>query len=224
MPARIRTAYASSANLDSRAASWMRELNPYIRHPFDRARLGVKPALVVVDMQRFFLEEDSPADLPAGRAIIPRVLDLVRAFREHDLPVIFLRHLSREGDTAGSMYRWWNSLMEPGDPLTDLHPDFTPRAEETLILKNQYSGFHETDLERRLQSLRISCVVIAGVMTHLCCESTARDAFMHGFDVVAVADGMATMDEALHLSSLRCLAQGFASVGLTADVIEGLAP
>jgi nicotinamidase-related amidase len=200
----------------------MRELEPYQRHPFEKDRLGDRPALVVVDMQRFFLDEGAPADLPAGRAVIPKVQQLVRSFRRRELPVIFLRHVSREGDTAGSMYRWWNSLMEPGDPLTGLHPGFTPDVEEPLIVKNQYSGFHGTELESLLKESNASCVVIAGIMTHLCCESTAREAFMRGFDVVAVADGMATKDEALHLSSLRTLAEGFASIGLAADVIGGL--
>lgn len=222
MPARIRTAYVDSTNLDARASEWMRELEPYQRHPFEKERLGGEPALVVVDMQRFFLDEGAPADLPAGRAVIPNVQRLVRSFRKHELPVIFLRHVSREGDIDSSMYRWWNSLMEQGDPLTELHHGFAPQAHEPVIAKNRYSGFHGTALERLLEDSHASCVVIAGIMTHLCCESTAREAFMRGFDVVAVADGMATKDEALHLSSLRTLAEGFASIGLTAEVIEGL--
>ncbi len=222
MPTRIRTAYVDDTNLDLRAAEWMRQLEPYQRHTFERKWLGGRPALVVVDMQRFFLDEGAPGDLPAGRAVIPRIRKLVRSFRERELPVIFLRHVSREGDIMGSMYRWWNSLMAPDDPLTELHAGFTPEVEEPLISKNQYSGFHGTELEQILKDANASCVVVAGIMTHLCCESTAREAFMRGFDVVAVADGTATMDEALHLSSLRTLAQGFASVALAADVIEGL--
>jgi nicotinamidase-related amidase len=222
VPATIRTAYVDSKNLEQRAAEWMRKLAPYQRHPFERDRLGDSPALVVVDMQRFFLDEGAPADLPAGRAVIPNVQRLVRSFREHGLAVIFLRHVSREGDAGGSMHRWWNSLIEPSDPLTALHAGFVPEAGEVLITKNRYSGFHGTELEKLLQDSNASCVVVAGIMTHLCCESTAREAFMRGFDVVAVADGMATKDEELHLSSMKTLAEGFASIGLTADIVEAL--
>ncbi|MHC4941456.1 MAG: isochorismatase family protein [Planctomycetota bacterium] len=219
---RLRAPYVDAAGLEARAARWMEQLEPYTRHRFERGILGEKPMLVVMDMQRFFLDEDSPASLPAGQAILPRIKDLVEAFRAHRHPVIFTCHRDRPNDTKGPMARWWRRLMLPDDPLTALHPDLACGPGETLLIKHQYSAFFETRLEVLMRQLRVETCVIAGVMTHLCCESTARDAFMRGFNVVAIVDGMVTLNEALHLSALQSLVHGFAVPALSRDVILGL--
>jgi len=88
--------------------------------------------------------------------------------------------------------------------------------------KEYYSAFFRTDLEDTLRRRGITRVVICGVMTHLCCETTARDAFMSGWEVAMVADGTATLNEELHLSSLRCLVHGFAMPALAEEVLCGI--
>lgn len=216
--ASLREAYVSPDTLEEKAASWIEALRPFTRHPFEKGRLGGNPALLVMDMQRFFLDPDSGAYLPAGSAILGKVKDLVSAFRKKKHPVIFTRHIDRPGDTRGPMYRWWNHLMRPDDPLVELYPDLYCGPGEILTIKHCYSAFMNTRLEVLLKQLRISCTVILGVMTHLCCESTARDAFMRDFDVVVVVDGTATLNETLHISSLRGLAHGFATPALAKDV------
>jgi len=108
------------------------------------------------------------------------------------------------------------------DPLTELHPDFALQPREMLFVKQHYSAFYGTRFEQLIKRLHVDTIIITGVLTHLCCESTARDAFMRGFDVVAVVDGMATLNEELHLSSLRNLVHGFAVPVLSNDLINGL--
>jgi isochorismate hydrolase len=66
-------------------------------------------------------------------------------------------------------------------------------------------------------------LVITGVTTHLCCESTARSAFMRGFAVFMAIDGTATLNRELHLASLRALAHGFAVPLLVSDLLAALA-
>jgi isochorismate hydrolase len=200
----------------------MKQLEPLTRHPFTRDFLGARPMLVVLDMQRFFIDEDSPASLPAGRAILPRVQEMVEAFRALRRPVVFTCHEDRPRDTRGPMARWWGRLLLPDDTLTGLHPDLACGPGETLLVKHHYSAFFETRLEVLMRRLGVETCVIVGVMTHLCCESTARDAFMRGFNVVAVVDGMATLNEDLHLAALKSLVHGFAAPALTREVILGL--
>ncbi len=178
--------------------------------------------MLVIDMQRFFLDESSKAYLPAAEAMLPRVNDLVLAFRKRALPVLYTRHVDKPGDFGGGMFRWWNHIMDPEDPMNRLHPDLEPAPEEVVIVKHHYSAFFETDLDSHLNELNATSVVVAGVMTHLCCESSARDAFIRGWNVIAVADCMATLNETLHLSSLRSLAHGFASPALSGQVVSGL--
>ena len=89
------------------------------------------------------------------------------------------------------------------------------------IEKKQYDAFLQTLLEETLRQRKIEQIVITGVMTHLCCETTARSAFMRGFEVFFTVDGTATYNEELHRASLLTLSHGFA-VPVTVD--ELLAP
>jgi nicotinamidase-related amidase len=86
------------------------------------------------------------------------------------------------------------------------------------VLKHRYSAFYATDLETVLRCLEVEDLVVTGVMTNLCCESTARDAYYRDYRVFVPADGTGTVDEEMHLASLLNLAFGFAWV-TTSDAI-----
>ncbi|HSQ86804.1 MAG TPA: isochorismatase family protein [Desulfobacterales bacterium] len=77
---------------------------------------------------------------------------------------------------------------------------------------NRYSVFQGTDLEERLRSGEIEELIITGVMTNCCCETTARDAFVKDFRVFFVSDATATANDELHIASLKNLAYGFAHI------------
>jgi bifunctional isochorismate lyase/aryl carrier protein len=220
--AHLREAYARPEDMDARALEWMAALRPCARHAFRPDRLGSRPALLVLDMQRFFLEEEAPGYLPAGAAVLPRVRALAEAFRARGLPLVFTRHVDRPPGDEGSMSRWWGRSMRADDPRLDLHPQVDCRPRDLVLLKHQYSAFCGTRLEALLEQLHASSVVVCGVMTHLCCDTTARDAFMRGYEVVASVDAMATLSEELHLASLRCLVHGFALPALAKEVLCGI--
>ena len=75
--------------------------------------------------------------------------------------------------------------------------------------KHTYNAFHGTDLESHLKETGKTEIVVTGVMTNCCCETTARDAFVKGFRVFFSSDATATRNEDLHNSSLKTLAFGF---------------
>jgi isochorismate hydrolase len=177
-------------------------------------------ALLVLDMQDFFLEPVSHAYIPSAPAIIPNLSKLIAAFSQHHLPVIFTRHINTT-ENAASMSRWWRDLITAEDPLSSITPQLDTTGQHVLI-KSQYDAFYQTELEAILKEQDITQVVVTGVMTHLCCETTARSAFMRGFDVFFVVDGTATYNEAFHQASLRNLAHGFATLILTADLLRTL--
>jgi nicotinamidase-related amidase len=206
-----------------RAEEWMESLAPYSRHTFTAERLDRRTALIVVDMQRYFIDPAGDAYLPDGRAAVPRVKALLESFREAGLPVVFTRHEERPGDRDGAMGRWWGSIMEPGDPQLEIVPDLAPRPGEIVIRKHQYSAFHRTGLSALLRERGVRAVVVAGVMTHLCCETTARDAFMEDLDVILAVDAMATSCEELHLAALKTLVNGFAVPALAGRIAAALA-
>jgi isochorismate hydrolase len=84
--------------------------------------------------------------------------------------------------------------------------------EDKLVEKHTYSAFYDTDLESFLKGMGKTEVIVAGVMTNLCCETTAREAFVRGFRVFFSADATATSSEDLHSATLKNLAYGFAYI------------
>lgn len=173
-------------------------------------------ALLVLDMQRYFLSPDSHAFVPSGPAIVPGIVRLIRLFLGHGRPVVLTRHLNDPAD-AGMMKVWWDDLIRPGQPESEVLPEL--RLDGARVMeKRQYDAFHETGLARHLRAHQVHQVVITGVMTHLCCETTARSAFVQGFNVFFPVDGTATYHELYHRSSLINLSHGFA----TPITVDGL--
>lgn len=179
------------------------------------------PALLVLDMQDYFLSPDSHAFVPSAPAILPGILTLIDAFNRANRPVIFTRHLNTPED-AGMMARWWRDLLTRDHPHAKLAKKLAIEA-ETIIEKSQYDAFFQTDLDARLRLTGVTDVVVTGVMAHLCCETTARSAFMHGYRVWFAADGTASYNRDFHLAALRNLSHGFAAAVLVSNLLEALA-
>ncbi len=214
-----KVAYTTPRTLAADAAAWMQVLAPHLRHP-GPGPLG-RAALLVLDLQRYFLAPDAPAFLPAAPAVVPAVLDLVGAFRAAGRPVVFTRHADPEGEPGRAMEDWWGRRLHRDDPWGALSPDIAVLGEPVLV-KATYSAFQGTGLADLLRARDADTVVLCGVQTHLCVETTARHAFALGFRPVVVADATAAPDLDLHLGALRGLAHGLARVVLSADIVATL--
>ncbi len=194
--------------------------------PFDRPDRVFQPercALLVIDAQRIFLDPDSRAFLPLSVPAARRLGQLVEAWRAAALPLVFTRHVHRNpAEDGGAMARWWRSLIMHGSPESELVAALAPRDGERVIEKSRYSAFAHTELEMVLRSLGIRDVLIGGVMTNLCCETTAREAFVRDFNVFLLGDGTAAADPELHLGSLRNIAYGFGRVLGVAEALQSL--
>lgn len=207
--------YFSLENIEEEALVMLRELEPDLR----KTHLQFTPqrsALLVLDMQRYFLDSSSHAYVPSSQAIIPRINSLVQAYAAKRLPVLFTRHVNTP-QNAGMMGRWWKELISQENPLNEISPAIETLT-GTVIQKSQYDAFYQTQLEEILRARQVSQVVISGVMTHLCCESTARSAFMRGFEVFFLVDGTATYNAKLHKASVQNLAHGFAVLSTVRDI------
>jgi isochorismate hydrolase len=181
-------------------------------------------ALLVVDMQNAFIHPDGPIYLPAGAAIVDKVATVAHAFRAAGRPVFYTRHAEDPaGGNAGMMARWWeNSSPQEGTWDAAIFEGLAPQAGDVVIPKIRYNAFIATDLEQRLREARVEDLAIVGVMANLCCESTAREAFMRDYRVFFAADGTAAPNLAFHRSSLLNLSYGFAYV-LTCDELVAMA-
>jgi bifunctional isochorismate lyase/aryl carrier protein len=177
-------------------------------------------ALIVLDMQEYFLVPASHAHIPSARSILGGIVQLIQEYSRLGRPIIFTQHINTP-DNAGMMSRWWNDLVTFQNPFHKIVPEIN-LALGQLIQKSQYDAFYKTPLEEILHAHEVSQIVICGVMTHLCCETTARSAFMHGFEVFFPVDGTATYNLAFHQASLLNLSHGFASVVLMKDIFDAI--
>ncbi|HSF81766.1 MAG TPA: isochorismatase family protein [Anaerolineales bacterium] len=177
-----------------------------------------RSALLVLDMQDYFLDENSHAFVPSALAIVPGIQTLVETFSAHQRKVVFTRHLNTPRN-AGQMRRWWSEIIQSDSPLSRISTALdTSRGK--IIEKSQYDAFYETPLQEFLLDNAVTQIVICGVMTHLCCETTARSAFIRGFEVYFAVDGTATYNRSYHLASLTNLAHGFATPLLVRDILQ----
>src|SRR3990172_7215868 len=135
-----------------------------------------RTALLVLDLQEYFLLEKSHAFVPSAPSILPGIFELIAAFSAADYPVIATRHVNTQKD-AGMMSKWWRDLINLQSAYSQ-NITFNNDQKIPMIHKTQYDAFFHTTLEDLLHKHDIAQVVICGVMTHLCCETTARSAFM----------------------------------------------
>ena len=210
--------YVTSESLEARTKLWLQKIEAFNQHQMQLDKQ--KAALLVVDMQRFFLNPESPTFTCGGLAILPTLRRLIHAFREAGRPVIYTRHVHHPDRLdAGIMEWWWEGMCIEGSPESEIHGDIAPLPNEKVIPKHRYSAFYNTDLETVLRCLKIEDLVISGIMTNMCCESTARDAYYRDYRVFFPADGTGSINEEMHLASLLNLSFGFAYV-TTADLIK----
>jgi nicotinamidase-related amidase len=213
--------YVTEQTLSAKCEGWLARLAPYNTH--ELVLNAGKSALLVVDMQDFFLDPGSPTFTGGGLAIISNLRELITAYRAAGRPVIYTQHVHNPHvPDAGVMGWWWEGQCLEGSPASLIHADLAPLPTEKVIPKHRYSAFYNTDLETVLRCQQIEDVVIGGIMTNMCCESTARDAYYRDYRVFIPADGTGSVNEELHLASLMNLAFGFAHVCTVSALVADL--
>lgn len=178
---------------------------PYPLPPRDS---GEKVALVIIDMQRDFVE---PGGFGAAlgnkvehlQKIVPTVSKLLKTFRKLGLPVIHTRegHRPDLSDCPPAKRRRGDSILRIGDPGpmgrilvlgepgNDIVPELRPEAGELVIDKPGKGAFYATNLHERLKALSISHLIFTGVTTEVCVQTSMREANDRGYDCILVEDG-----------------------------------
>ncbi len=175
-------------------------------------------ALLVIDMQQYFCNPQSHAYFKEATRIVPNIQQLITMYRGEKRPVIFTRYALLRTEEKGTIGRWWRDVLYDDQAMAPLIESLQPLPSEPVIRKTQYSAFFQTNLESFLKDQQVSSLVITGVLTHLCCETTARDAFMRGYDVFFVTDATASDEKRFHTASLTNLSDGFATLTTTQEL------
>lgn len=187
---------------------------------YNTHKLVVNPkrsALLVIEMQNVFR-----ADLNIiSDKQLNNIKAIIAASEKAGVNIIYVRH-NDNAEISKSMVDWWNGdKIEYGSHGWKMLDGFDTTG-KIVIDKNQYSAFFKTELNEVLQENNIEDVIIVGVMTNCCCETTAREAFMYGYRVFFINDATSTINEELHLAALKNLSFGFACIQDTQDIISDL--
>ncbi len=213
--------YVTGENIETKTKTWLNRISEFNEHRLKLNRRAC--ALLVIDMQNHFLVPSSQSFICAGPAILPGVKELVRAFRKAERPVIYTRHVHHpDGIDAGIMKWWWDGMCVEGSQESEIHPSLKPRVREKVVFKHRYSAFFNTDLDTVLRCCKIQDLVITGVMTNMCCETTAREAYSRDYRTFFLADGTGTINEEMHVASLLNLAYGFSYVTTVKEMLRSL--
>jgi nicotinamidase-related amidase len=179
------------------------------------------PALLVTDMQEYFLSPESHAYIPSAQAILPNITRLINIFNQTQHPIILTQHIN-DTDNAGNMKTWWKALLTGDSPYSKLYPLYHASTFPPVIQKTQYDAFHETELEKFLKENNIKTLIICGVMTNLCCETTLRSAFVKGYNAIIPLDATAAYLRKYHISTFVNLSFGFCPARTTSEILAVL--
>src|SRR5688572_29237460 len=139
--------------------------------------------LLVIDVQREYFEGAFPIRHPVGH--LGTILDVMDAAKQASIPTVVVRH--HQPDPASPVFR-------KGSDLWQLHDEVESRARDILIDKQLPGSFTNTPLDHFLKERNVDTVCIAGYMTQVCCDTTARQAFHRGYRVEFLRDATGTLD------------------------------
>jgi nicotinamidase-related amidase len=175
-----------------------------------------RTALVNVDMQNCFVE-GSPIAAPDGMRVLERINGLAEMCRDAGVLVIHARHVLRpDGSNAGILADIpvvKAGIINRGAASAAFHKDLVIDERDVLLEKPRFGAFHGTDLELLLRSRGIDTIIVTGISTNVCCETTAREAAVRDFHVLFVTDGTATFSigslSANEIQRASCATIGF---------------
>jgi nicotinamidase-related amidase len=168
---------------------------------------------MLIDVQREYFTRESPLWIPDGSAVLERLTGLLEQARANGVDVVHIQHHEEPG----------SPVFAPDTEAVQTMSEVAPAGDEPVVVKHLPGAFDGTNLSEVLAGLGTRSIVIGGFMTHMCCDTTAREAQAHGFEVVFLTDGTATRDltapsgktiphEIVHETTLAAQADGFSSL------------
>jgi nicotinamidase-related amidase len=180
-----------------------------------------KRALLVIDVQNEYFTGKLPVSYPNGS--LENILAAMDSAQAKGVPVIVIQHAAPQADSA---------VFRKGSKEWELRPEISMRPRDVLIHKSLPGSFTGTPLESWLRQRSIDTVTVAGYMTQMCCDTTARQALHLGFGVEFLSDGTGTLaiqneagrvsDEELHRAILVTQQMRFSRVVKTKDWVSSL--
>ncbi len=149
---------------------------PHIEMLYNHSGIG----LMIVDVQNAMFDCDG--GVYNGEAVLGNIHELLQSARMHEVPVIFIQHTEQSGDYGKGSETW------------QIHENLSPLENEFVVEKNYWDAFQKTTLESVLKKLGLRKLIIVGMQTEYCMDTTIRNAFSRGYQLMGVKGGHTTFD------------------------------
>lgn len=199
--------------------------------------MKIRPVLLVVDMQNGFCAPGGTFDkfgfnIQPYREIIPALGQLIQATRALGVPVYYSKAV-REASGLDCIDKVHQIIPESrreriekmplcirGTWDSDIIEELRPRAEDYIVEKRRDSVFQDTEFDLWLKAFKADTIIFTGIDTYVCVESTVRDAFNRGYDVILVKDCVASRNPRNHETTLEQVAEAFGLVVTSAELLR----
>ena len=174
-----------------------------------------RTALIMIDMQRAYLEAESPVCIPGAKETVPACAELIRACREREIPVIFIVRKYRD-DGSDVEHPRVESWIKAGRPVSvsaegilsgDMPEEFGVQPDDYIVVKPRFSAFFGTELDALLSRLGVDTLLMAGTTTPNCIRTTAYDAIALEYNVAVAADCTSSATEEIQRVNLEDMAR-----------------
>ncbi|MEK7943505.1 cysteine hydrolase [Pigmentiphaga sp. YJ18] len=192
-------------------------------------------ALVVIDLQNYFMKPEYPSSVPAAREIVPKVNEAARVVRSRGGTVVWVSTSSDGAEKFWSVMhdhlltpqqeRGRRAGLKPGSDGFALWSGLEVEPQDLQVTKRTFSALvhGSSPLESDLRGRGIDTVLIAGTVTNVCCESTGRDAMMLNFKTIMLADALAGKLASAHVAALSGFIENFGDVMRVEEMAARLA-
>lgn len=193
-----------------------------------------RTALLVVDMQRGFVDPGEALEVPQAREIVPAIQRLLAVFRSRRLPVVFTEFVYSErvpllvGDLhpehkpaqpgAPTGFGLPSSNCLEGHPSAETIPALGPRPDELVVRKHGYDAFHGTPLDGALRARGVTSLVVTGTLTDICVLASIVGAFNREYRVTVAEDAVATLWPEIQRATLDIIGRAFGRVVSSKDI------
>ena len=187
--------------------------------------LGIRPALLVVDVSVGFTSPDSPLGSEAS-AVVAATAELMQIFHQRALPV-FLTTVVYHNDEQAPVFRARLpalNVLTAGSRWVEIDPGLPLTAHDTVIEKWHASAFHGTTLDAQLRADGVDSLVVCGLTTSGCVRASAVDGLQNNYRVVVAREACGDRDPAAHEANLHDLHAKYADVVGCAEIIRMLTP